>query len=257
MHTGPRVGWREGLRSYTRGSNFDPRSALWPAGTEAGLWLDPSDAATVYQDSAGTTPGALNSPVGGRVDKRLGSTTIAGPGNHVLQATAASRPTWKLNGAIYSDLMDGVDDGYSTATFVAGTLTANMDCFLAIKRNSANSAIPIFGDGTVKGIGIWNSADASSRPDAGSGTPTYLVDGNSVVANRQALDTALTTGVYHVLEIRNADLSTWTLCGLSNWSGGGFITNGDEGGLILCPAQSTANRNSIRTYLGSKVGLSL
>ncbi len=48
-----------------------PRS-LFAAG-EQGIWLDPSDFSTLFQDSAGTTPvTALGQPVGLALDKRLG-----------------------------------------------------------------------------------------------------------------------------------------------------------------------------------------
>jgi len=46
--------------------------SLFSAG-EQGIWLDPSDFSTLYQDSAGTTPvTAVGQPVGLALDKRLG-----------------------------------------------------------------------------------------------------------------------------------------------------------------------------------------
>src|SRR5690606_20213863 len=36
------------------------------------FWYDPSDLSTVFQDAAGTTPGAAGSPVGLLLDKHLG-----------------------------------------------------------------------------------------------------------------------------------------------------------------------------------------
>jgi hypothetical protein len=53
---------------------------------EQGVWYDPSDFSTLFQDSAGTTPvTAVEQPVGKILDK-------SGRGNHATQATAASRP---------------------------------------------------------------------------------------------------------------------------------------------------------------------
>ena len=53
---------------------------------EQGVWYDPSDFSTLFQDSAGTTPvTAVGQPVGLILDK-------SGRGNHATQATAASRP---------------------------------------------------------------------------------------------------------------------------------------------------------------------
>ena len=53
---------------------------------EPGVWYDPSDITTLYQDSAGTTPvTAVEQPVGLMLDK-------SGRGNHASQVTSASRP---------------------------------------------------------------------------------------------------------------------------------------------------------------------
>lgn len=59
--------------------------ALFSAG-EQGVWYDPSDRATLFQDAAGTTPvTAIEQPVGLMLDK-------SGRGNHAFQSTSASRP---------------------------------------------------------------------------------------------------------------------------------------------------------------------
>ena len=78
------------LRPVTRAVSdtirgFNPRSLF--ASGEQGIWLDPSDFSTLFQDSAGTTPvTALGQPVGLIRDK-------SGRGNHASQTTSASRPT--------------------------------------------------------------------------------------------------------------------------------------------------------------------
>jgi len=59
---------------------------LFAAG-EQGLWLDPSDMSTMFQDSAGTVPvTAMEQPVGKILDK-------SGRGNHASQTTSTRRPT--------------------------------------------------------------------------------------------------------------------------------------------------------------------
>ena len=55
-------------------------------GGEQGVWYDPSDRATLFQDAAGTTPvTAVEQPVGLMLDK-------SGRGNHAYQSTSAARP---------------------------------------------------------------------------------------------------------------------------------------------------------------------
>lgn len=71
---------------------FNP-AALFAAG-EQGFWYDPSDLATVWQDSARTTPGAVGQPVGCIDDK-------SGRGNNATQATAGARPTLRQDGTLY------------------------------------------------------------------------------------------------------------------------------------------------------------
>lgn len=54
--------------------------------SEQGVWYDPSDLSTLFQDSAGSTPvTAVEQPVGRILDK-------SGRGNHATQSTSGSRP---------------------------------------------------------------------------------------------------------------------------------------------------------------------
>lgn len=100
------------LRPVTRAVSdtirgFNPRSLF--ASGEQGIWLDPSDFSTLFQDAAGTTPvTAVGQPVGLALDK-------SGRGNHATQSTAASRPTLQQdsNGLYYLSF-DGTDDGMAT-----------------------------------------------------------------------------------------------------------------------------------------------
>lgn len=74
-------------------------------GGEQGVWYDPSDLTTLYQDAAGTTPvTSAGDPVGLMLDK-------SGNGNHATQATSAARPTYQTDGTYHWLEGDGVDDG--------------------------------------------------------------------------------------------------------------------------------------------------
>jgi lysophospholipase L1-like esterase len=82
-------------------SSYDPATLFSGA---AGVFFDPNDAASVWQDSAGTVAGVVGQPVGRLSDK-------SGNGNHATQATAAARPLLKADpsGKRYV-IGDGVDD---------------------------------------------------------------------------------------------------------------------------------------------------
>lgn len=58
----------------------------------AGLWYLPANLASMFQDSAGTIPAAINSPVGKILD-------LSGNGIHATQSTDSQRPTLKQDGA--------------------------------------------------------------------------------------------------------------------------------------------------------------
>jgi hypothetical protein len=80
-------------------------------GGEAGAWYDPNILGTVWQDTAGTTPGAVGSPVA-----RLNAS--AGTFSPLLQATAAAQPILRLNattGYHYLEF-DNTDDAMVTGT---------------------------------------------------------------------------------------------------------------------------------------------
>lgn len=81
--------------TYPNGITYSPAS-LFAAG-EPGVWYDPSDMSTLFQDAAGTTPvTAVEQPVGLMLDK-------SGRGNNASQATTTARP---LLSARYNILTD-------------------------------------------------------------------------------------------------------------------------------------------------------
>jgi hypothetical protein len=242
---------------FERGiGGFSPAQVF--TGSAAGLWLDPSDISTGFQDSAGTTPQtASGQPTGKRLDK-------SGRGNHVLQASAGARPEYDVIGGISSDFMDGSDDGYSTAAFAGGTLTSTMDCFVAVKRTSTAKGVVCCqtSAAVTEFFGVFDSAGgATLATGAGAGAvATYKVNGvdlngGAAGTTRVQLDTSLVNGSWSVLEIYGLNLSAWTQFMLGGYSG--FMLAADIGGVIACPAQSAANRTALRKWLGAKVGLSL
>ena len=68
------------------GSRFSPLSLF--AASEPGVWYDPSDLTTMFQDTAGTTPVTTPGQTVARINDK------SGRGNNATQATAASRPTY-------------------------------------------------------------------------------------------------------------------------------------------------------------------
>ena len=97
------------FRSVISGVDWNPSVIFYNA--EPGVWFDPSDLSTLFQDSAGTTPvTTAGQTVGKMLDK-------SGRGNHATQATLAQRPTYQIDGTGRPYLsFDGVNDSMVTNT---------------------------------------------------------------------------------------------------------------------------------------------
>jgi len=81
------------------------RAALFSNGEQGGMW-DATDMATLFQDSAGTTPvTSVTQPIGKMLD-------LSGNANYMWQATAGARPQYTADGALF----DGVDDTMAAAS---------------------------------------------------------------------------------------------------------------------------------------------
>lgn len=156
--------------------------------------------------------------------------------------------TYDTVGFPYYEKFDGLDDGYATAAFTAGTLTADMDCFVAIKRNSAaNFLVASLASGSALYVGAGDSADAVNPVN--SVGATCWVNGAAVANNRAAFAAAVPVGSWVIGEFRNADFSTWTAFQISQFVG--WYLNGEIAGVILCPAQTDAKRGQIRRWLAT------
>ena len=95
---------------------------------QQGIWYDPSDLRTLFQDSAGTTPVTADSqPVGLALDK-------SGNGNHASQATATARPLYRTDGVRHWLEFDGVDDFMVTPAFAWNAGTAVYSA--AVRKNT-------------------------------------------------------------------------------------------------------------------------
>ena len=206
-----------------------------------------------------------------------GGCFIKSLGNHLLQATSTARPllsaydgqtlgpgdTYPSTGFPVYQKYDGTDDGMATASFAAGTLTSDMDCMIAVRRDSGANAVCGLYESVSdanKVFGIAESGSGSGCVGSGAGTPTVWVDGaqltGGTAVTRGTLHTALSAGDWHILELRGLDLSTWTAAGSGLYTS--YVLNGAQGGILLFPSSTpTADRDAARTWLGAKVGLTL
>lgn len=180
------------LRGQLNNSVYSPNKLF--ASSEQGVWYDPSDITTLFQDSAGTTPvTAAGQPVGKMLDK-------SGSGFHATQATAGQRPTYQVDSTGHPYLsFDGVDDG-----MVTGTITPSIDkaqVFVGLRANS-NTVGEIIDFASVFGMDINGSAatNGTSGATGGGGNRSYFVNVTFPVPNTLVLafDRAGTTALTEI-----------------------------------------------------------
>ena len=150
---------------------FTPAS-LFTTGVN-GVWHDPSDLTTLFQDAAGTTPvTAVEQPVGRMLDK-------SGRGNHFFQSISANRPTLSAK----YNLLTGTEPlGTQTVTTQATSyrLTFSGAGTIALSGSSVLAAVPAgtytfsaaAGSLVVTVAGSVTQADIRATNDA-LGQPAY------------------------------------------------------------------------------------
>jgi hypothetical protein len=163
-------------RTLRPANNFTPRSVAGLA-----LWLDASDASTLFQDAAATTPAtATSDPVGAWLDK-------SGNARHLTQATSASRPTFLPTGISSKPALnfDGTDDNIWRQP---GLTSDDLSILMVHQTNFMSGGVTYElthqGDTTnsqsVTATGFQNVAGLQV---SATGSPTYMSDVQRSFAN--------------------------------------------------------------------------
>jgi hypothetical protein len=152
------------------------------AGGIKGAWYDPSDVASMRQDSAGSVAAAVDAPVGLLLDK-------SGNGLHLSQSTAARRPMLRSDGVRHFLSFDGVDD----VLVRSGSLLApggSVTCIAAVRRTAAGVFPYVVGNTGDAGFSLlYNSS--SRQPRSYVTTAGGVVAGISEVAVPDGADHSL------------------------------------------------------------------
>jgi hypothetical protein len=249
---------------------FSPLS-LFSAG-EQGVWYDPSDLSTLYQDAAGTIPvTATGQPVGRMLDK-------SGRNNHATQTTSTSRPTYQTDGTLHWLAFDGIDDWLVTPTITPGANIAQVMNGVRV-TGTGLGIVAELGNDTASGdlrtyvSGVANTFVAGLRGPSGTGgqatssrTPPYSavffanIDGNGFNLNNQILlrtngadDEGATFGGYPGVV---SAFSTNPLY-IGRRTGTAFPLNGQIYGLIVRFGDylSDKQREQSEAYLADKTGV--
>lgn len=211
--------------------------ALIFAGGYKGIVIDPEVLSSMSQDTAGATPvTAAGQPVGRILDR-------SGNAVHPVQATAAQKPTYRLDGSSRPQLrFDGVDDGMVTPSITWGTDEVTV---VAAMRKSSDASTGVLLEMSAvidTNAGAFNvrapgEAGANSYAGASRGSSAPVLIGTGAVA--AAPDTAVVTLM--------SKIATDTLT---------LRRNGVQVG-PMSTDQGTGNFGSYPLYIGRRGGASL
>lgn len=224
-----------GVTALSESTPFTP-AVLFAAG-EQGVWYDPSDFSTMFQDVAGTTP------VTATGQSVLLIRDKSGRGNNATQAVGTSAPTLgqDANGKYYL-LFDGSDDSLATGS-IDFSGTDKMTVFAGIRKVTDAAG------GTV--------VELSASADSNSGTffirAPQIISGNNYIFRSRGTITAnaITPGNY-------TPPITNVLTGIGNISGdvSSLRVNGVEAAATLTD-QGTGNYGNYPLYFGRRGGANL
>jgi hypothetical protein len=235
------------------GATFNPNFPLTISGLT--LWLDASDASTLFQNDNGTTPAVADTnPVGYWGDK-------SGAGRNAIQATAGSRPTLKL--AIQAGRPVVRGDGSDDSLVAPLAASATRTLFIVASKRTLE-------DGTTRSLGGYASTGhlyARSSDGAGwlwfspatvaGGTVTNWVVIEAVFASVSAAVISL-SGAAETAFDPNDSYATSIALTLFSRPGPASAGDYDVAEVIDYAAALTAgNRSLVRAYLGAKWGITV
>ena len=250
---------------------FSPASLF--ADGVIGVWYDPSDLTTLFQDSAGTTPvTASGQPVGKMLDK-------SGNGNHATQAISAKRPIYTEGSGLSWLAFDGVDDFMSvpSSTDKFKFLHNGLGCttFSAIDSASGHNGVIYMTSLDTSDVGATLYIDSNRyRSAVINATGTTIALGNTLgIATGVDILTVLNSSGknpnYQLFEKQASSFTTnyvgspSTSNATNNFSigsrnGESLFFSGKMFGLISLGADATSEQiASTEAYLAAKSGVTL
>lgn len=231
---------------------------------EQGVWYDPSDKSTLFQDLAGTIAVTKDGdPVALMRDK-------SGNGNHAVQTVSASRPVYKTDGVLHWLKFDGVDDwlGSTGLSGLSGSELTNIIAARSLTRDLFN----------IKGGGVGFEGFAYrmvlSEVLIYNTTPNMVTSGIYRLNDDKAVFGTKVTASNFVCDVNNAQISNMALANPLQWASKNnpvkislFNTGdvagvdcgaGDFYGLIsVFNSISQAEYTAVNSFLANKVGVTL
>lgn len=233
-----------GLGAY-RSSIFSP-SSLFAAG-EQGVWYDPSDLTTMFEDAAGTTAvhtpgnGVADSPVGLLLDKHLGlvSSTKGGVGEG-SSGQYFSTPYKSITTGDIDLKMRWSPTAFTTQSIFSQDNGTNRNFVFSVSATKTLSITWWESGGTLR------SATSTVAATLTAGTVYWLrctvAFNNTTLVHTATFYVNADTG-------NNTEPSSWTQLG-STVTQGGFVSNVRS---LSCPTWVSCNFNTSSNILNGKV----
>ena len=237
-----------------------------------GALYDPSNMASLFQDSAGTIPvTAPGQPVGLMLD-------LSGNGHHVSQITTTARPLYQIIDGFPCVVGDGVDDFLRTPVQIPAGPDRSTTLMVGARLLSETADFRFLagaGNGSpARGVGIQRATVAANTSIGYSnyGTAVYATHGGSqptnitfVFALRNLPDTPLSeffvngTAVASRVTTQGTNANGPMTVGLfSNYSGGAFISNSAIFAAAYLPVAATPAEQLVLTrFIASRSGVTL
>lgn len=163
------------LDIFNSGSRNSGSVGAWSPSTlfnlgQPGFWYDVQDLSSMWQDSAGTTPAAVDAVVGKVNDK-------SGNARHLTQVTAENKPILRQAGGFYHLQFDGSDDWLETASFAWGSDHVSIYGALDDDNIGVVCCIAEFGPTSVSTTETWGLLT--------TGTPSAAIRSMGTTTSRQ------------------------------------------------------------------------
>lgn len=218
---------------------------------EQGVWYDPSDLSTLFQDAAMTIPVTANGdPVGAMMD-------LSGNGNHATQSVSASRPTYQTDGILHRLQFDGVDDNIVTAMF-SGVLGQPFNILIATNQKTQPANFRFQFDSSVPNrVSLLTNREGLTEVSAG-----VVLTESLIVLDETSVYTMLFDNTTSSIQRNNEPLLTGNLgaSGLGNLILGriastpNFHAKMDFYGMVISKG---TDKPKIKEYLAQKSGVTL
>ena len=221
---------------------------------EQGVWYDPSDISSMYQDAAMTIPVTANGdPIGAMMD-------LSGNGNHATQTVSASRPTYQTDGILHWLAFDGVDDFIKSSGFLR--TTPHVIAFGMMF--GVNSATGKFCDSRENNnaASFYRYEDGRVRLGTAEGSPSYsLFTTSDIINDNNYVFSGFFNGGQSELQVDGAkyvgNLSSDSVDGITLGSSpvNSEYINGRIYGVVC--VNGTPDNDKITQYLAQKSGVTL